>query len=107
MTTKRGGSRDALEFLDELLGGPPTLGQVLKSFRQCEEWSQKDCAKKLRISPQHLNDIEHDRKSVSPELAARYARLLKQSEMHFVQLALQDKLSKAKLKYTVELRAAS
>ena len=38
--------------------------------------SQTDFANKLGISKQHLCDLEHDRKSVSPQLAAHYAEKL-------------------------------
>jgi transcriptional regulator with XRE-family HTH domain len=37
---------------------------------------QPELAKKLGISKSHLNDIEKGRKAVSPERAARFAKIL-------------------------------
>jgi antitoxin HigA-1 len=100
MTTRR----SAGEFLEKL-DGPLTLGGALGALRESSEESLATFAKRLRVSRQHLCDIEQGRKVVSAERAARFARALKQPEAVFVKLALDDALRAAKLKYAVELHA--
>jgi transcriptional regulator with XRE-family HTH domain len=111
MTTKRkrdnrSGDVDAAAFLENLTGGPLTLGEALLAIRQCKEQSQASFAKSLRISRQHLCDIEKGRRLLSPGRAAKFARILGYSESQFVRLALQDQLTVADLDYRVDLNAA-
>ncbi len=97
---------DAVKLLERLSGGPLTFGRALASVRKCEELSQIECAKKLDVSKSHLCDIEKGRKTVSPERAAKWARVLGYPESVFVRLAIQDELDAAGLKYRVEIDAA-
>lgn len=97
-------NRSASDFLEEL-DGRLTFGAVLAGIRECDEESLATFARRLRVSRQHLCDIEQGRKLVSAERAARFARALKHPEAVFVKLALDDALRAAKLKYAVELRA--
>lgn len=52
---------------------PPTFGQVIADGRKRAGLSQKDLAAKIQkedgdsISPQYLNDIEHDRRNAPSE----------------------------------------
>jgi transcriptional regulator with XRE-family HTH domain len=85
--------------------GPLTFAEILSGDRLCNEISQKDFAKKLRISPANLCDLEKGRKIPSPRRAADIAKRLGMSEALFVQVALQDALRAAKLPYTVSLAA--
>lgn len=87
--------------------GPFTMAMLLRSFRQSEEISQVDFAKKLKISKANLCDIEKGRKLVSLERAAKFARLLKDSEMLYVLVALEDQILAAHLKYQVFIKKAS
>ena len=96
----------AMKLLEKLTGGPLTLGRALESIRKGEELSQEDCAKKLGISKSHLCDVEKGRKTVSPERAAKWARVLGYPESVMVRLALQGELDAAGLKYRVEIEAA-
>jgi transcriptional regulator with XRE-family HTH domain len=103
MTTKK--RRDALAILEQLSGGPLTLGKLVRAIREGEEWSLADMAGRLRVTRAHVAAIERG-KAVSPERAARYARALGYSESQFVRLALQDEIKRAGLRYTVEVHAA-
>ena len=94
---------DAEAFLDDLLGGPMTFGSLLHSLRLCEETSQIDFADKLGISRSQLCDIEKGRKLVSPKKAVEYARILKNSEILFMQTALQDQVNQVSKPYVVKL----
>ena len=96
-------TRDAEEVLNELLGGPLTFGDMLHSLRLCDEISQTEFAEKLGISRSHLCDIEKGRKLVSPQKAAEYAKTLQNSEVLFVQMALQDQVNQVGEPYIVKL----
>jgi antitoxin HigA-1 len=96
---------DAMKFLDKLVG-ELTFGGLIEAMRQADEMSQVDFAKKLGISKQHLCDIEKRRKFVSPERAAKFAKILGQSEKSLVALALQDIVNQGGLKLKVSVEAA-
>ena len=97
---------EAMKFLEDVAGRPLTLGGLLESIRLSEEISQSVFAKKLGISASHLCDIEKGRKVVSPERAARFAKVLGRSEHQFVRLALQEMIDEAGLKLKVNIAAA-
>ena len=103
MTTKKSA---ATRFLEDLAGGPLTLGRYLRSIREGEEMSQVDFAEKLGISKSHLCDIEKGRKPVGPAKAAAMARILGYSARQFVQLAMQDAMARAGLRYRIKVEAA-
>jgi plasmid maintenance system antidote protein VapI len=114
MTTKRkptvseedlDGYVDANEFLEELLG-PLTFGNMLWSIRMCDELGQTEFAEMLGVSRSHICDVEKGRKVVSPERAAKWAKILGYSDIQFVRLALQDQLDKAGVKMSVKVEAA-
>jgi transcriptional regulator with XRE-family HTH domain len=85
--------------------GPLTFANILWSFRLCDEMSQKAYARKLRISPANLCDLEKGRKVPSPRRAAAIAKRIGLSETLLVEVALQDYLRKNKLHYRVSLAA--
>ena len=97
---------DSIRVLEKKFG-VMTLGVFLKAMREADEISQIVYAKKLKISRANLCDIEKGRKIVSPERAARFAKVLKLPEYVLIQLALQDLLRAANLKYEVLLNEAS
>ncbi len=103
MSTKK---KYGLEVLEKRLG-PVTLGLHLRTHRMRMEISQVEFAKKLKISKANLCDIEMGRKFVSIERAARFAKLLKESELLFVMTALEDQLRSAKLNYGIILKKVS
>jgi len=105
MTTKK--KSETLKFLEDLAGRPLTLGGLLESIRLSEELSQAAFAKKLGISSSHLCDIEKGRKVVSPERAARFAKVLGRSREQFVRLSLQEMVDDAGLKMRVEVVKAA
>jgi transcriptional regulator with XRE-family HTH domain len=96
----------AIKLLEQLSGGPLSLGKAVESVRKSEELSQDECARKLGVSKSHLCDVEKGRKTVSPERAAKWARVLGYPESVFVRLAIQAELDAAGLRYKVALDAA-
>lgn len=96
----------AVKYLEKISGGPLTLGRVLRSYRLAEDLTQNDVAKKLGISKAHLSQIEKGHKFVSPERAYNFGKKLGHLPELFVQLSLQDQITKAKLPYKVNIQAA-
>lgn len=83
--------------------GPLTFARALEAYRLCEELSQKDFAKFLKISQASLCDLEKGRRIPSPKRAAQIAKKLKEPESFWVQLALQDHLNEAGLDLKVSV----
>lgn len=84
--------------------GPMTVGRFIRAFRMADEISQEEYAKRLKISKANLCDIEKGRKLVSPERAAKFAKVLQVSDIALVELALQDLLRAAKLPYEITIK---
>ncbi len=95
----------AMRLLERITGRPLTLGVAIEAIRLGEEMSQSAFARQLGISRAHLCDIEKGRKAVSPERAARFARVLGYGEKQFVRLALQDEVDRAGLGFRVMLES--
>jgi antitoxin HigA-1 len=96
----------AIKLLEQISGAPLSLGTAIESVRKSEELSQDECARKLGVSKSHLCDVEKGRKTVSPERAAKWARVLGYPESVFVRLAIQGELDAAGLRYKVGIEAA-
>ena len=95
----------ARAFLERLVG-PLTFGSFLQAIREGEDWSQEEMGHRLGVSRAHLCDLEKGRRSVSPERAARFAKILGYSEAQFVELALQQMVDSAGLRLSVAVRVA-
>jgi len=82
-----------------------TFGSLIRSLRICDEISQIDLAKKLKVSRQFLNDVEHNRKEIGICFAKKVADTLGYSVAPMIELLIRDQLKKQKLNYTVSLSA--
>jgi hypothetical protein len=71
--------------------GPMTFGRFVKAFREADDTSQTDYAKKL---------------GVTFALAAKIAKAMGVSELAMIQLAIEDQLRREKMPYRVELKSA-
>ena len=100
-------SQKSISQLEKVTGRKLTIGLFLLTIRECDEATQKDFAKKLGISRQYLCDLEHDRRSVSLEKAAEFAKCTGYSEDQMVRLALQYFVNKAGLSYEVDIQKAA
>jgi transcriptional regulator with XRE-family HTH domain len=105
-TTTKGKKSTALRFMENLTGGPLTLANVVRSTRQGEGQTLEKFARKLRVTAQYLSDVEHGRRSISPAVAARWAKRLGYVEAVWVELALQNAIDTAGLKLRVRVEAA-
>ncbi len=95
----------AKHFLESSLG-PLTLGMAIRSIRMADEINQTNFAKQLNVSTQYLCDLEHDRKTVSPLKAKKFADSLGYSAEQFIALAIQDSLRHAGFEMQVHIKAA-
>ncbi len=91
-----------VEALEKKIG-VLTFANLLESYRQSDEKSQKDFAKFLGISQQSLCDLEKGRKIPSADRAARIAKKLHEPEDFWIKLALQDILRSQNFHYEVSL----
>jgi transcriptional regulator with XRE-family HTH domain len=71
----------------------------------CDELSQADYAKKLRVSRQYLCGLEHGRKNVSPKKAKEFAKKLGYSQEQFIAFAIQDALKLVGIHMLVNVKA--
>src|SRR5262245_27418103 len=96
---------DARAFLDRMRrarqGGPLTFGAALRAIRLGEDETQAAFAARLGVTKQYLSDVEHDRRGVSVERAAAWARTLGYDAGQFIELAVQAQLQAAKLPFVV------
>jgi transcriptional regulator with XRE-family HTH domain len=86
--------------------GPMTMARFIRSWRLCEEMSQTEFAKLIKMSPANLCDIEKGRKGVSPEKAEEIAKILGYSKTVLVKIALEEQLRSAGLRYHIEIKPA-
>ena len=104
--TRRAHSSSDVAYLEKLMGGPLSLGGALSAIRESDGESLAEFAHRLGVSRSHLSDIEHGRRSVSLQRAAKFASALGQNQAQFVRLALQDQVREAGLKLHVDVHAA-
>jgi transcriptional regulator with XRE-family HTH domain len=97
-------SKESMDYLESILGKRPTLGEYLLAIRHGEELSQVEFARLLGISKQNLCDLEHNRRFISPKMAAEFASKLGYSDKHFVRLCLQDLLNRDGLAWLVDIQ---
>lgn len=103
MAIKSKMTEKTLKEMEKATGVKLTLSKLIWAIRKADGVSQVDFAKKLKISKQHLCDIEHDRKYITPKYAAKYAAILGYSKEQFIELALQDLLDREGLHVQVEI----
>ena len=103
MNIKSKMTEKTLKSIEKITGAKLTLGKLIWAIRQADEISQVDFAAKLKITRQHLCDIERGRKAISPKLAAKYASILGYSKEQFIRLSLQDIVDRDGLNVQVEV----
>jgi transcriptional regulator with XRE-family HTH domain len=96
-------STRASDILKEITGSALTFGRAIAAIRKCENMSQAEMARLLKVSRQYLCDIENERTFVSSKQAAHFAKILGYSEKQFVKLALQDSIERDGLHFMVTI----
>ena len=92
----------------ELAGGPAdffSFGDLVATFRMCDEMNVAEFAKVLGVSESYLRDVEARRAVVSPSQAADWARAVGYPATEFVRRLLQDLLDGAELEMCVSVEA--
>ena len=92
---------DAMKSLERLMGGPLTFGAMVRSIRETDELTQEDVATKVGVSKQHVSDVEHGRRRVSIERAARWAEALGYPPAYFVRMVAQEEIDAVGVKLKV------
>ena len=94
----------AVSLLENISGGPLSLGRLIAAIRLGEEITQTEFARRLGVSKAHLCDVEKDRRIVSPIRANQWAKKLGYDPEQFIELALQGELLKCGLSYQVSVK---
>jgi len=81
----------------------PSLGELIRSLRECDEISQVILAEKLKVSRQFLSDVEHGRKVVGVEFAKKLSKALGYPIETFLQPIINAQLKRAGIKCQVEV----
>jgi len=101
MTTKKTiSARNALKDILKY-----SFGEFVRDIRECDEISQADLAKRMRISRQFINAVEKNKANVSLEMAMKIARALGYPYEAFVEICLNDMLRKSGIKKVVHLES--
>ena len=91
-------ARKALkEVLDE------SFGQFVRDIRETDEISQAELARRMLVSRQFINAIEHDKANVSIPMAMKIAQCFGYPHEAFVEVLLDDMLKKAGIEKLVSL----
>ena len=101
MTTKK--TISAREALKDVL--KCSFGEFVRDIRECDELSQTELAKRMRVSRQFINAVEKDKAKVSLEMAIKIARALGYPYESFVEIFLNDLLRKSGIKKVVHLQS--
>jgi transcriptional regulator with XRE-family HTH domain len=99
MSTKK--NMSAREALKDVLRS--SFGEFIRDIRECDEISQTELAKRMRVSRQFINAIEKDKAKVSLEMVIKIARSLGYPNEAFVEVFLNDMLRKSGIKKVVHL----
>ena len=101
MTTKK--TLSAREALKDIL--KYSFGEFVRDIRECDEISQTELAKRMRVSRQFIHAVEKDKANVSLEMAVKIARALGYPYEAFVEIFLNDMLRKSGIKKIVHLES--
>lgn len=101
MTTKKSiSAREALKDIFKY-----SFGEFVKDIRECDEISQTELAKRMRVSRQFIHAVEKDKANVSLEMVIKIARALGCPYEAFVEIFLNDMLRKSGIKKVVHLES--
>jgi transcriptional regulator with XRE-family HTH domain len=106
MTIKANNTVDAL-LATKSTWNKMTFGRLIRVLRMSDEISQVILAKKIGVSKQFLNDVEHNRKEVGIGFAKKIASVLGYSIEPFLELLIKQQLKRQRLNYIVEIKKAS
>ncbi|HSW94001.1 MAG TPA: helix-turn-helix transcriptional regulator [Gammaproteobacteria bacterium] len=80
-----------------------SFGEFVRDIRECDEISQAELAKRMRVSRQFIHAVEKDKATISLEMAIKIASALGYPYEAFVEIFLNDMLRKSGIKKMVHL----
>ena len=101
MTTKK--TITAREALKNIL--KYSFGEFVRDIRECDEISQTELAKRMRVSRQFIHAVEKNKANISLKMAVKIARALGYPYEAFVEIFLNDMLRKSGIKKVVHLES--
>ncbi len=101
MITKK--TMSAREALKDVLQS--SFGKFVRDIRECDEISQTELAKRMRVSRQFVHAIENDKATISLGMAIKISRALGYPYESFVEVFLNDMLKKSGIKKVVHLES--
>ena len=106
MRTKKSKGYLGTKIENKILNQTLSFGMALESLRMRDEISQTMLAKKLKLSRQYICDVEKGRRLVSIEQAVRFAKAFGHPPEVLIELAIQDDIRSAGLKFKVSVAVA-
>jgi transcriptional regulator with XRE-family HTH domain len=82
-----------------------SFGEFVRDIRECDEITQTELAKRMKVSRQFINAIEKDKSSISLDMAIKISRALGYPYEAFVEVFLNDMLKKSGIKKVVHLES--
>lgn len=101
MTTKK--TISARKALKDIFND--SFGEFIRDIRECDEISQTELSKRMRVSRQFINSIEKDKADISLDMAIKIARALGYPHEAFIEVFLNDMLRKSGIKKMVHLES--
>lgn len=105
-TNKASSKKKSYESASRVFGDleiSPTLGQLVRSLRECDEIRQVDLATRLGVSRQFLSDVEHDRKVVGVDFSKKLSKAMGYPIETFLQPLIDGQLKRAGIDVKVEV----
>jgi transcriptional regulator with XRE-family HTH domain len=100
ITKKSMSAREALKDIFKC-----SFGEFVRDIRECDEISQAELAKRMRVSRQFINAIEKDKANVSLDMVIKISRALGYPYEPFIEIFLNDILRKSGIKKVVHLES--
>lgn len=82
-----------------------SFGEFVRDIRECDEVSQTELAKRMRVSRQFIHAVEKNKAKVSLEMVIKISRALGYPYEAFVEVFFNDMLRKSGIKKVVHLEA--
>lgn len=101
MTTKK--TMSARKALNDIL--KYSFGEFVRDIRECDEITQTELAKRMRVSRQFISAVEKNKAKISLEMAVKIAHALGYPYEAFVEIFLNDMLRKSGIKKVVHLES--
>lgn len=97
---------DAKKFLEKLVG-PTTIPMLLRAHRTGHDLSQKDMARKLRVSVGYISNIETGKTKLSLGKTIEICKKLGENERFWMAIYFEEEARSVKRNYRVSVEEQS